>query len=80
MTELRYFKSTQTLTLPAALQVGAGASHVRLTPGEAIAVDAAKCQAESRFIAGRVRSGDFVELSASEYEAAINPAKAAKGK
>ncbi len=90
MTPLRYFKSTNTLTLPASLQVGAGASHVRLMPGEVVAFDSEKCRAESRFINGRVRAGDLVEVGAAELEAytasqlvatdTTPAAKAAKGK
>jgi len=69
---MRTFKATTHLTLPQALQAGPGATHVRLAPGETVELDEAACAKESRFIAGRVRAGDLVEITAAP--------KAPKGK
>ncbi len=80
---LRYFRSIYVLTLPQSLQVGPGATHVRVYPGENFALEEAKCTKESRFVNGRLRAGDLVEITAAEYDAATatpTPVKALKGK
>lgn len=93
MISFRYFKSINTLTIPSALQVGAGGVHDRAAPGDVLAFDAEKCRKEDRFINGRLRAGDLVETNKATYEAFVatpaptidehdtTPAvKAAKGK
>lgn len=75
---MRYFQATQNLVLPQKLQNGPGGTHVRLSPGEVVGIDDAACASESRFINGRLRGGDLVEVAAPEADSA--PAKPAKGK
>lgn len=58
------FKATTHLTLPKALQAGPGGTHVMLNPGDEVELDDKACAAESRFINGRKRAGDLVEVAA----------------
>jgi hypothetical protein len=72
----RYFRSVNHLTLPSTIHTGAGATHTRLAPGDVIDLCPKKCAAESRFINGRVRGGDLVEVDAAEFEMFTKAAEA----
>jgi hypothetical protein len=74
----RYFRTPLPLTFPISIKPGPGGEHVRSKPGELHELDGDRCNAEARFIAGRLRAGDLVEMTAAEYAAAINPAPSAK--
>ncbi len=65
--ELRYFRATNVLTLPQSLKVGPGATHVRVFAGDVFALEADRCTKESRFVNGRLRAGDFVEVTETEF-------------
>ncbi len=76
---MRYFKIATHLTVPRSLLPGAGNTHKRPAPGEVIAIDDEACARESRFINGRLRAGDMIEVKApAELDAPA--AKVAKGK
>ncbi len=62
------------LTLPIELASAPGVNHMRLKPGEVIELDEDRCNTFQRFIAGRVRAGDLVELAAGTPAPAPTPA------
>jgi hypothetical protein len=94
MKTTRYFRAAQPLTLPQSLIAGPGATHLQIAPGDVVAFDGERCARELRFVNGRTRAGDLVEITAKEYDDAIAstevapveapepaaPAKAAKAK
>lgn len=67
---MRYFRSPQFLTLPQGVQAGPGATNLRLEPGSILELDEVTCTRNERFINGRLRAGDLVELDAATAEAA----------
>ena len=71
---MRYFKLTTHLTVPRSLSPGAGNTHERPVPGDVIACTDESCARESRFVNGRVRAGDMIETTETEYLAAENVA------
>lgn len=64
----RHFRSPQYLVLPQGVQAGPGATNMRLNPGSIITLDDDTCVSHSRFINGRLRAGDLVELGDAEVE------------
>lgn len=77
---MRYFKLTNHLTVPRSLLPGIGNTHERPSPGDVIAVSEEACARESRFVNGRLRAGDMVEVKAPEGETSDPAVKPAKGK
>ncbi len=59
------------LTMPADLMVGPGVTTMRLVPGDVFDLDAEVCQAQQRFISGRLRAGDLVELEVKGDRAVV---------
>lgn len=64
---MRYFKFVNHLTMPRTLRPGLGNTHVRPVPGDTIAIDEFACAKESRFINGRKRAGDMVEIKEAAH-------------
>lgn len=74
----RHFRSPQYLTLPQGLLAGPGATNMRLLPGSIVTLDDAACSRNERFINGRLRAGDLVELDAATAERELAAAPAAE--
>lgn len=58
----RWFKLNTHLTLPLELHPAPGAKHHKAEPGHVIGLDAERCKSHDRFLRGRTRAGDMVEL------------------
>ncbi len=70
----RRFKLNAHLTFPLELLPAPGARHHRAEPGHIVELDAERCKAHDRFIRGRVRAGDLVELGNEPAAALSTPA------
>lgn len=77
----------RTVTLPQGLQAGAGATNMRLHPGAVVTLEDDKCVEYSRFINGRLRAEDLVEIDPKdapktpvEHELLADPNKASTGR
>lgn len=68
---MRFFKLVNHLTVPRSLLPGPGNTHHRPEPGDVIAIPDEACARESRFVNGRVRAGDMVEVKEAEYLAHV---------
>lgn len=55
----------RTVTLPASVKAGPGATTMRLDPGCVVTLTDGECVQNARFIAGRLRAGDLEEIDAS---------------
>lgn len=64
----RHFRSPQYLVFPQGVQAGPGATNMRLSPGSIVTLDDDTCVNHSRFINGRLRAGDLVELDEATAE------------
>jgi hypothetical protein len=67
---MRYFKLVTHLTVPRSLLSGVGNLHVRPEPGNTLALGDDACARESRFINGRLRAGDLIEIKESGHSPA----------
>lgn len=65
----------RTVTLPQGLQAGPGATNVRLEEGAEFELQDAKCIEFGRFIAGRERQGDMIEIKPEDKRADAPPPK-----
>lgn len=68
----RYFQVPEgrTLVMPQGVQIGPGASSMRYKAGGILVLEDAEVLTNQRFLSGRVRAGDLVELEAAVGEAA----------
>lgn len=67
--KIRRFKLNTHLTFPIQLMAGPGASYHRAQPGHTVEISSARCAAHERFLRGRIRAGDMVELEAEPVTA-----------
>lgn len=58
----------RTVTLPASVKAGPGATTMQLKPGCVVTLTEDECVQNARFVAGRLRAGDLEELSAADAE------------
>lgn len=66
----------RTVTLPQGLRAGPGATNMRLPPGAVVTFEDKQLTSEfQRFIAGRERSGDWVEIDPKDAPAEPTPAQ-----
>lgn len=65
MNETRRFRvgANRVVTLPLAIKPGPGRKNLRFLGGEEFELEVAKCNAEQRYLAGRLRAGDLEELT-----------------
>lgn len=71
---MRRFKLINHLTLPLGLQAAPGGVHRRAVPGDVVEIDDDRCREHDRFLRGRVRAGDLVEI---DVASAAEPARSA---
>lgn len=65
----------RTVTLPQGLQAGPGATNMRLPPGAVVTLEDDACEGmHSRFIAGRLRADDWVQIDPKDVPADPTPA------
>lgn len=61
-TTTRRFMMLKPLTFPLDLHAGPGAAYRRADAGDEIEIDVVRAQEFDRFLRGRIRGGDMVEL------------------
>jgi hypothetical protein len=68
---MRYFKLLNPLTLPRTLSPGMGNTHKRPKAGDVVAISELACAKDSRFVRGRIRAKDMVEIDKATYDTAV---------
>lgn len=71
----RRFKMINPLTFPLDLHAGPGAAYRRAEAGDEVEIDVERAQQFDRFLRGRVRAGDMVELTADAAPSPVAPAR-----
>lgn len=77
MSETMRIRAIRVTTLPQDLAPGPGGTNLRMAPGDELDLDAARARANARYLNGRIRAGDLVDVTAKGDSAAPAPQPAA---